>query len=79
MRKTRKEILGEYYVNAKDIQRLLRISYPKALQIFKEIDEQEEAKRFRAHERKVPLVDCLNYAGVDYYFLRKQVEGEEKC
>ena len=77
--RTRREIIAEYYVNAKDLQRLLRISYKNALRLFREIEEQEEKKRFRAHERKVPLVDCLKLAGVEYYFLKEQIEGENRC
>lgn len=75
--KTRKEILQEYYVNTSDIQRLMHIPRKKAKEIFEAVDTEEQSKQFRAHYTKVPLDKVLNYAGVNYQFLLKQIKESE--
>lgn len=74
--KARQEILTQYYVNRSDIQILLGIPREKARELFEIVDREEQKKRFRAHESKVPLTDVLNTAGVGYAFLKKQIESE---
>ena len=76
--KSKKDIIKEYYVNAKEIKKLLGISYEKAKIIFDVVDQKENEKIFRAHERKVPLAEALNVADVNYWFLKSQVEGEDE-
>lgn len=76
--KTKADILASYYVNKKDIERLLEIPRKKASAIFEEIDREEQKNPFRAHESKVPLIAVLNLTGVNYAFLTRQVRGKEK-
>ena len=76
--KTRQDIFNQYYVNRQDIQRLLKIPKEKARKVFVMVDEVEKQKRFRAHESKVPLKDVLKTAGIDYQFLKKQIESEAR-
>lgn len=75
MKKSKTEILDQYYVNKSDIALLLGIPRTKAALIFQEIDREEEKNPFRAHQGKVPLERVLNLAGVNYKFLTRQVRG----
>lgn len=73
--KARAELIRQYYVNISEIKELLQIPRRNAEALFREIDKQEERKPFRAHY-KVPLMDVLKLAGVDYGFLSEQIKEE---
>lgn len=70
--------MNQYYVSKTDVQRLLKIPRDKAREVYQIVDEAEQKKPFRAHESKVPLRDVLKVAGVNYQFLRKQIESEAR-
>lgn len=74
--KSRKEILSKPYVNITDIQTLLQLPKEKARLIYLEVDKEENEKRFRPHESKVPLHSVLKLLDISYGFLEKQVKGE---
>ena len=73
MKKTKKDILNQYYVSQTDIQRLLGISYKHAKKVFDILIAQQD-EEFRIYDRKVPLKDVLGLMRINYNFLRKQVD-----
>lgn len=73
----RQEIINKYYVTKKDIQVLLGVNFETAKKLYDHADQEEAKNEYRAHQSKVPLKAILAAAGVDYKFLRRQIEQEK--
>ena len=74
---SKQEIINRYYVTKKDIQVLLGVNFDTARRLYNEIDQEEAKNKFRAFQNKVPLKAILRLVGVDYKFLRRQIDNEK--
>ena len=76
MPKTRSDILGQVYLTRKDIKDLLKVSYPKAREIYNramDIDIRELS--FHPWDTRVRIQSALKVAGVTFAQLEKQIKS----
>ena len=72
--KTRQEVITQPYLNIRDIQILLKVSYGKAKKIYEEADGLQ-LKKF--HDHKVSIKDVMKVTGINFSTLLKQIEYEK--
>lgn len=78
-KKSREEVLGQAYLNRRDIQKLLAVPYRQASRIYglaMEIDR--ERLKYRCYENKVRMQSVLEVSGISLNMLTRQIQTERK-
>lgn len=78
--KTRTQLLGESYLNKKDIQTLFKVSRILAKKTFDKAKEMEVNLKgdYILYENKVPIKMVLKLLNIDFNLLLKQVKSTEE-
>lgn len=74
---TRGQIINKYYVTKADIQKLLGVRFETAKKLYDKAEEKEIQNEYRAFTNKVQLLEVLKLAGINYKFLKSQIEQEK--
>lgn len=77
MRKSREQILEQFYLSKEDIRVLFKIGYKKADETFKRADEidEKELKEYRIERNKVRITTLCKVTGFTLNTLHKQIKS----
>lgn len=76
-KKSREEVLGQAYLNRRDIQKLLALPYRQASKIYDHAMEIDKEKlKYRIYDTKVRMQSVLEVSGVSLSMLTRQIQTE---